>query len=164
MNAKIVVYSWTGNAAACAVALQQTSGIEPFLLVETKERVGNKGFALGGLQAIMGRKTELNELPDLSDVDTLIVGMPQWAGTLPPAINTFFGACSVAGKQVYAFVTQASPEASKKMENKLRKTVNAQGGIFKQMFVVTVPSGTQMSVENALPYAQKWAARVQAEE
>ncbi|MDL2235058.1 hypothetical protein LJC07_02750 [Christensenellaceae bacterium OttesenSCG-928-L17] len=160
MSAKIVVYSWTGNTAACAVALQQASGIEPFLLVEAKERAGSKGFAKGGMQASLGMKTALKELPDLTDVSTLVLGMPVWAGTTPPAINTFFQKCNVCGKRVYAFVTQASEEVPQRLETKLKKLVEKQGGEWVHMFVVSVPRSKQLSVEEALPRAEKWAARI----
>ncbi|MDL2217071.1 hypothetical protein LJC27_00255 [Christensenellaceae bacterium OttesenSCG-928-M15] len=162
MNNKIVVYSWTGNAAACAVALQNELGTEPFLLVEEKERAGSRGFAMGGLQASLGLKTKVKALPDISGADTLILGMPLWAGTTPPAINTFLKSCSVKEKNVYIFVTQMSADVPKKLEKKIRNIVTGQGGQYKHMFVVSVPKGAQISVEGAKSRAVKWAERINA--
>ncbi|MDL2257529.1 hypothetical protein LJC42_00020 [Eubacteriales bacterium OttesenSCG-928-K08] len=164
MKEKIVVFSWTGNTAACAVALQQEMGIESFLLVEEKERAGSKGFALGGLQASMGLKTKVKQMPDLSDVDVLLLGMPVWAGATPPAINSFFNQSDISGKKVYVFVTQASDEVPKKLEAKLKKRIEAKGGQFVHMFVVSISRGKQMSVEAALPRAQRWAKRIRTGE
>lgn len=164
MREKIVVYSWTGNTAAAAVALQEEMGIEAFLLVEEKERQGNRGFALGGTQASFGMKTAVKELPDITDVDVLILGMPVWAGTMPPAINTFFAKCSCSGKTVYAFATQQSDGVPKKLETKLRKSVEKQGGTFKHLFVLQVPRGKQLGVDAARERVSKWATRIRAGE
>lgn len=164
MKHKIVVYSWTGNTAACAVALQKEMDIEASLLVEQKERAGSRGFASGGAQASLGLKTKVKELPDITDADVLILGMPVWAGTTPPAINTFLGSCSLEGKTVYAFITQAGTDVPQKLEKKLRKKVEGQGGAFRHMFVVSVPRGRNLSVEEAEPRAAKWAERIRAGE
>lgn len=164
MKNKIVVFSWTGNTAACAVALQQVLDTEAFLLVEEKERAGNKGFALGGFQASIGAGTKVKELPDISDVDVLLLGMPVWAGTTPPAINTFMKHCSCSGKSVYAFTTQQSDEVPKKLEKKLQKLIERQGGRFVHLFVLRVPHGKQLSVEEALPRVAKWTERIQSGE
>lgn len=160
MRNQIVVFSWTGNAAACAVALQNELSVVPFLLLEEKERAGSKGFASGGVQASLGLSTELKAMPDLSDCDTLILGMPLWAGTTPPAINSFFKQCDLMNKKVYVFVTQMSSEIPKKLEKKLKKRIAASGGQFMHMFVVSVPKGLQMTVEMAQPRAAKWAERI----
>lgn len=164
MREKIVVYSWTGNTAAAAVALQEEMGIEAFLLVEEKERQGNKGFALGGTQASFGMKTAVKALPDIADTDVLILGMPVWAGTTPPAINTFFANCDCKGKTVYAFATQQSDGIPKKLESKLRKRVEKLGGGFKHLFVLQVPQGKQLGVDEARERAAKWAQRIRAGE
>lgn len=164
MREKIVVYSWTGNTAAAAVALQEEMGVEAFLLVEEKDRQGSRGFALGGTQASFGMKTAVKELPELSEAEVLILGMPLWAGTTPPAINTFFAKCSCSGKQVYAFATQQSDGVPQKLETKLRKLVAKQGGTFKHLFVLQVPRGKQLSVDAARERAAKWAQRIRAGE
>ncbi len=161
MNSQIILYSWTGNTAACAVALQQIMDVEPFLLVEEKERTGQKGFAMGGFQASIKAKAKLKALPVIKeDTDTLILGMPVWAGTTPPAINTFFKECSCNGKRVYAFVTQSSDNVPAKLEKRLKKLVEAQGGMFQHMFVLQVKSGVHLTVEQADKSAQRWAARI----
>lgn len=162
VSEQIVVYSWTGNTAACAVALQRELGVEPFLLLEEKERQGNKGFALGGFQASIGAKTRLKAFPDISQADILALGMPVWAGTTPPAINAFFRACSCKGKKVYAFATQQSEEVPKKLEKRLKKLVEKQGGIFVHLFVMQVRYGTQLTVEQAQKSAQRWAQRIRS--
>lgn len=160
MKPSIVIYSWTGNTAACAVALQEILGCDASLLEEEKPREGNRGFALGGTQASLGLKTQLKALPDISDADPLLLGMPLWAATTPPAINTFFKNCDLSGKKVYCFATQQSEGVPQKLETKLRKKIAKAGGTFMHLFVLRVPHGKQLSVEEAKSRAEKWAERI----
>lgn len=160
MKASIVAYSWTGNTAACAAALGNTLGVEPFLLIEEKERKSNEGFARGGTQASFGMKTKLKALPDISGADTVVLGMPVWAGTTPPAINAYLSACDLTGKQVFAFVTEASANVPARLEKKLRKLTANKGGAFQHLFVLSVPSTMKMTVGEAQPHADRWAERM----
>lgn len=52
-----------------------------------------KGFKLyfsGGLSAILGKKTRINELKNnLEEYEQVILLSPIWAGTLPPAVKSF---------------------------------------------------------------------------
>ena len=90
MKQKNLVYSWTGNTAACAVALGEQLKAEVELILEQKEREGSSGFATGGFSASIGLSSKLKEKPQTEGVDVLLIGMPVWAGTTPPAINAFF--------------------------------------------------------------------------
>lgn len=162
MNKKIVVYSWTGNTAACAVALSEAMQMEqPFLLVEQKERQGQLGLAKGGFQASIGAKTKLTAMPDLSDVQLLILGTPVWSGTLPPAMNTFLAKTDFKGKTVYVFSTQGSDKVPEKFERKLKSRIERKGGKFIHLFVLQVPMGKQVGVEQAAPRVEKWAQRIE---
>ncbi len=156
---QIVLYSWTGNTAACAVALQEVTGVEPFLLIEEEEREGSKGFALGGYQASIGKKTKVKALPTLTD-DTLVLGMPVWAGTTPPAINTFLDSADLSGKKIYAFATEMGDSVPKKLEKRLRKVAEKKGATFVHLFVLQVRRGTQLSVEAAKKSAERWVERI----
>ncbi len=157
---KIVVFSWTGNTAACAVALKQLLNAEVELILEQKERAGSSGFAVGGFQASLGLSAKLAKLPDVSGADVVLLGMPVWAGTTPPAINTFLKEADLLGKKVYAFATQQSEQQPQKLENKLRKNIEKRGGKFLHLFVLHVPYKQQLSVESALVHAAKWAQRI----
>lgn len=163
MSVQIVVYSWTGNSAALAVALQEAMGIEAFLLEEEQDRQGQIGFAKGGFSASINGKTAIKAMPELS-ADTLVLGMPVWAGTTPPAINTFFEKCSLTGKKVYCFATQMGDSVPKKLEKKLKKRIAAKGGTFVHLFVTQVPKGRQLTVEGARKRAARWAERIRSGE
>ena len=44
-------------------------------------------------------------LPDVSQYDTIILGYPNWWGTMPMAVMTFLESCDLAGKKVTSFCT-----------------------------------------------------------
>lgn len=164
MNGAIVVYSYTGNTAACATALQQQLEADAFLLVEEKEREGKKELFRGGMQAVFGMRAKIKKQPDVRETDVLILGMPLWAGTTPPAVNSFLhGAKVKRGVQVYAFVTQQSKERPAKLEKQLRKRIANLGGQFQQLFWLTVPAGKSLCVEEALTHTADWANQMMAD-
>lgn len=164
MNPMIVTYSLTGNTAACAFALAKALDTSVFLLEEAKPRRGKKRVLVtGGFAATVGVCSRLKALPDLSQADTLLIGMPVWGGTTPPAINTVLRDCNLSGKRVYAFATQAGDGTPKKLENALKQRVMKQGGEFVELFLLQAPYGKQLSVEKAMEPARKWANRITAE-
>ena len=162
MKTAIVAYSLSGNTAACAFALAKTMDTGVFLLEEVKPRYGKKVYFSGGFQASFGLGSKVKSLPDLSDADVVLLGMPVWAGTIPPAMNTLLKNCSLRGKTVYAFVTQLSSGVPGKLEKRLKETVLRGGGNFKSLFVQQAPNVGKISVESMLPTAQEWAKRVLA--
>lgn len=164
MNPFIVTYSLSGNTAACAFALAKVLDTGVFLLEEAKPRRGKKRILVsGGFAASIGLCSRLKALPDLSEADTVLLGMPVWAGTTPPAINTLLRDCELSGKRVYAFATQAGDGSPKKLENALKQRVAKQGGQFVELFLLQAPYGKQLSVENAKQPAGEWVKRIMPE-
>jgi flavodoxin len=163
LKAAIVAYSLSGNTAACAFALAKTMDAGVFLLEEVKPRYGKKVFFFGGFQASFGLGSKLKSLPNLTEADVVLLGMPVWAGTIPPAVNTLLKHCSLRGKTVYAFVTQLSSGVPSKLEKSLKETISRGGGNFKCLFVQQAPSVGKISVESILSTAQEWAKRILAE-
>lgn len=160
MNIKIVVFSWTGNTASIAAALQTALNADLSLLNEVKKREGSKGFALGGFQASFGLKTKLIEIPDISGADIILLGMPVWASSIPPAINCFLSECDLNGKKVYAFLTQQSENRPAKLENKLAAKINTKGGELLHTFVLRVPYKAKITLEDAAMRIDKWCERI----
>ena len=163
MKQKILVYSWTGNTAACAVALGEQLNAEVELILEQKEREGSSGFAKGGFFASVGLSSKLKTKPQTEGVDVLLIGMPVWASTTPPAINAFFKEAALSGKRVYAFATQQSEQQPQKLENKLKKLITKRGGKFMHLFVLRVPHKQQLSVEACKSHTAKWAERIKSQ-
>lgn len=44
-------------------------------------------------------------LPDMGGVDTIILGYPNWWGTMPMAVKTFLDGCDLAGVTIVPFCT-----------------------------------------------------------
>ncbi len=165
MNPMIITYSLTGNTAACAFSLAKLLHTSVFLLEETKPRQGKKKVLVtGGFAATMGLCSRIKALPDLSQADTILIGLPVWGGTTPPAINTLLRDCSMRGKRVYAFATQAGDGVPKKLESSLKKRIVKQGGLFVNLFLLQLPFGSQLSVEKAMVPANDWVNRMMVEE
>ena len=162
MNATIIAYSNTGNAAACARALSDALGAQLFLLEETRKRP-EKDFFVGGMQAAFQLRSKLKALPDVKNSDIIILGMPVWAGTTPPAINALLRTLDCKGKTVFAFVTKADPalEAPQKLVDRLFKLVEKRGGTLKRVFALPV-EGKPLGQETAEKHVASWAAEIRA--
>ncbi len=162
MNATIIAYSNTGNAAACARALSNTLPAQLFLLEETRKRP-EKDFFVGGMQAAFRMNSKLKALPNTKASDVLVLGMPVWAGTTPPAINALLQTLDCNGKTVFAFVTKAdpAPEVPQKLVDRLTKLVEKRGGTLKRVFALPV-QGKAVGQEAAKERASFWAKEILA--
>lgn len=160
MNASIIAYSNTGNTAACARALSSTLPAQLFLLEEKRKRP-QKDFLVGGMQAALHLSSGLKALPDTKASDVLVLGMPLWAGTTPPAINALLHTLECSGKTVFAFVTKAdpAPEVPQKLVDRLTKLVEKRGGMLKRVFVLPV-QGESVGQETAKERAEQWAKEI----
>ncbi len=157
MNATIIAYSNTGNTAACAKALSGALPAQLFLLEEKRKRP-EKDFFVGGMQAAFHLGSRLKALPDTEHSDILVLGMPVWAGTTPPAINTLLRTLDCSGKTVFAFVTKADPalETPQKLVARLTKLIEKRGGTLKRVFALPV-EGNSLGQEAAEKHAAVWA-------
>lgn len=54
------------------------------------------------------RPAVLNKVSNINEYDTVIIGFPVWWYTAPTIINTFIEENSLAGKNIYVFVTSGS--------------------------------------------------------
>lgn len=163
MRAKVVFYSYSGNAKACAQALAERLGADLFELKEARVRKKGKSlFMYGGMQAMFGLRSKLKALPDLTQADVVVLGMPVWASAPPPAINAALKGCALSGKAVYAFVTKVdpSPDAPTKLCASLEKAVSAKGGSLKGIFALPVPMDRALTPAEAQAKAALWAERI----
>lgn len=160
MNAAIIAYSNTGNAAALGRALSDTLNAELFLLEEKRKRP-EKDFFVGGMQAAFHLGSVLRALPDAGQVDVIVLGMPVWAGSTPPAINTALKKMDFRNKAVFAFVTKAdpAPQAPQKLVERLKQSIEQKGGALKGVFAMPVGS-TPISRDAAQAQAALWTKEI----
>ena len=103
----IVVYSWSGNTLALAKHLATATGAEVFELKLEKPytEVYSDCTAQAKRDIAAGLRPALTALPDLTGVSTVLIGSPNWWGTVAPPVSTFLENPALAGKQVALFQT-----------------------------------------------------------
>ena len=88
----VVYYSLDGNTELAANQIKDITGADLEQLIPEHEPV-RKGFrklAAGGFQALIHYKPRIKRLRHrLEDYETIVIAAPVWAGTCPPAMETF---------------------------------------------------------------------------
>lgn len=160
MNTAIIAYSHTGSAAALGRALSDALPAEFFLLEEKRKRPA-KDFFVGGMQAAFQLGSALQALPDVGRADVIVLGMPVWAGSTPPAINTVLKKLDFQNKTVFAFVTKAdpAPQAPQKLAERLKASIEHKGGALKGVFAMPVGEHP-LSRDAAQAQAALWAEEI----
>lgn len=97
MRVLVVYYSRTGvTKKVCeAVAdimrkMDETAEVQVEEIVDTKDRSGVLGYALGGKDAMLKHTTEIEPIEaDVASFDLVVIGTPVWAFTCAPAVRAF---------------------------------------------------------------------------
>ena len=107
MKAAVIYYSRSGTVKKIAEKVAQTFGADLFF-VEPEKAYGN--FASAIIRVIRektGRKSPRPKTPvaDFSAYDTVFIGFPVWAATVPEFLQDYIGRANLAGKRVIPFTT-----------------------------------------------------------
>ncbi len=104
-----IVNLTVGNTAAVAKKIQLLTGADVFEIrtVKTYPADYHETTEVAKREMREHARPELaGELPDVSKYDTIILGYPNWWGTMPMAVYTFIEKCGkLAGKTVLPFCT-----------------------------------------------------------
>ncbi len=107
MKSLVVYYSRTGNAKFVAQTIATEIGADMEEIVDKKSRSGPVGWLSGGRDARKGAETEIAQTKkSAADYDLIIVGTPNWASRITPAVLTYLKKNSLAEKKVAAFIVQ----------------------------------------------------------
>ena len=107
LKSLVVYYSSTGNAKFVAETLAAEIGSDVEEIVDEKNRRGPIGWLTAGKDARKGSETEIAPTKKSpAEYDLIVVGTPNWASRITPAIRTYLKKNSLAGKKVAAFVVQ----------------------------------------------------------
>ena len=114
MNAIILYCSKTGNTEKIARKTAKVLGC-PIVKVEPDILYG--GFFSTCARVVGDRlKKEVpgfvTEVPDLTAYDTVLVGYPVWASSVPDYMQEFLKACDLEGKRVIPFATSMMTDIS----------------------------------------------------
>jgi len=104
----IVYYSRTGKTRMVAEKLGATLGADVEEIREAKSRGGVAGFWGGVKDALFKRKAELASEHTAEGRKAVVLGMPVWAASPPPAIRQYVQAVDLKGKKLFAFCTMDS--------------------------------------------------------
>lgn len=115
----VVYYSLDGNTEFAANTIKDITGADLEQLIPEREptRSGFRKYAEGGFQALIHFKPRIKRLKhDPTGYDTIVLACPVWAGTLPPAMETFLNKESFSGKEVVIVAASASGKADKMID------------------------------------------------
>ena len=116
MKTLIVYYSFTGSSAYIAETLKSLLDADIERLIPDSEppKSGPMKFMIGGKSALARDSVGLAPLShDVADYEQIILAMPIWAGTFPPAIWEFLRRHNLSGKKVSAVISSAGGKTEK---------------------------------------------------
>lgn len=114
MNSAVIYYSRTNNTKFVGEQIGDFLGSKVITLRDKKNRKGAWNWIMAGRDAIMKNKTEIEEVNFQPENYKLIfLGIPNWAGQIPPAMRAFLENNKLAGKKILLFCTQDSSGAEK---------------------------------------------------
>lgn len=106
MSILVVYYTRTGNTRQIAKEIASKLNADLEEIIDKAKRSGIIGWLRSGYQAIRERLTEIEEMEkDPKDYDIIILGTPNWAGRLTPAIRTYIKRYSDRFNKLAYFIT-----------------------------------------------------------
>ncbi len=163
----LVYYSHRGSTAKLAAKLAESLSVSPIVLKEEAPRdagaAGIGGLSLAGaaIAARLGLKGRLQPFTAevaarIAEADTVVLGMPVWASSLPPPINSFIAGRLKPGAAVRAFGTMKAPTADKAVDT-LRRRVERRGGRFEESLFVRA---TELDSEETARKIERFLSRL----
>lgn len=90
MNALIVYYSRTNVTKGIANLIQKELNCDIEEITDDGKYEGKLGFLKGGMNATMGRPSDINPISkNPADYDLVIIGTPVWSSNMAPPIFTY---------------------------------------------------------------------------
>jgi flavodoxin len=126
MRSIVIFYSRSGNTQYVAETIASILGSELIPLKDKRNRSGIWGWLMAGRDAFTEKMTEIETANiDLNNYELILIGCPNWAANLPPAIRTFLSGKDLKDKRVALFCTQDGMGAEKVFNNLRRLTIGA---------------------------------------
>ena len=118
MKILVIYYSRSGNTKFVAEEIANNLNADIKELVDKKKRQGIWGYLWAGHDALLKKKTDIEELNlDLAQYQLIFLGSPNWAANVPPAIRTFLDRADLKNKKLALFCTQDSMGAERVFNN-----------------------------------------------
>lgn len=107
MKAAVIYYSRSGVTKKIAEKVQKKFNADMYV-VEPEKAYGNYASAVA---RVIGEKASKNDpvlktkVADFSDYDTIFIGFPVWASSLPQFLQEYISKANLDGKRVIPFAT-----------------------------------------------------------
>ncbi|MBN1175255.1 flavodoxin family protein [Candidatus Woesearchaeota archaeon] len=122
----IINYSRSGTTNLLAKKLAEKLGADVEEIIDKTSRGGALGYIIGGRDAILKKTTLIEPLKkDFSKYELVIIGTPNWAGTITPAIRTVLMQNKKNLKKVAFFQTRGGDNDQKVFEA-MQEVLNAK--------------------------------------
>lgn len=106
MKTLLVYYSRTNITKEIAETIQKKLDCDIEEITDNNKYSGKLGFLKGGMNAAMGRTTDINPISkNPSDYDLIIIGTPVWASNMATPIYTYLMKYNSEIKNVASFCT-----------------------------------------------------------
>lgn len=116
----IVYYSWSGNTRNMAEQIKRYTNADILEIVPTV------AYPTDYNACVDQAKKEINSkfMPPLKVIqtkvesyDTIIIGSPNWWGTIAPPVATFLSSCNFSGKKILPFITHGGSRMGRSVED-----------------------------------------------
>lgn len=106
MKTLIVYYSRTQTTKRIAEIIQRELDCDIEEITDSNKYKGKLGFIKGGMNATMGRTSDINPVTkNPSDYDLVIIGTPVWSSNMVPPIHTYLLTYNDQIKNMASFCT-----------------------------------------------------------
>lgn len=90
MKPLVVFYSRTGTTRKVGIEIANQLKCEYEEIIDLKNRKGVMGYIFAGWDAMRKKLTDIKEISrDTNTYDLIIIGTPNWGGSICPAVRTF---------------------------------------------------------------------------
>ena len=143
MKALVVYYSLTEKTNLVAQALAKELGADVRRVEDVeKPAVSWWFFVSGGFAAMRGVESEIKPIDTgFQGYERIFVGSPVWGGSPSTPINAFIARADFTGKDVIAFMTMGSDDASGALK-KMSERIEKKGGRIIDSFALSSGKAT----------------------
>lgn len=153
----IVYYSWSGNTRFLANTIKRLSN------ADILEILPEKPYPDSYRQTVDIAKKETDagytppiktKIPNISDYDMILIGSPNWWGTVSSPIRTFICENNLSGKKIALFITHEGSRMGRSLSDIKKLCPNSE-----ILEALPIRGG---SVKEAEKEAEKWLKRINA--
>jgi len=116
MKILIAYYSRTGKTKKVAEKLKEILKADLDEIHDSKSRKGIIRYIFAGRDALMKRLTKISYKKNVFKYDLVLIGTPNWAGRIPPAVRSYLLENKPKLKKIALFCTMSASGGDKALE------------------------------------------------